>query len=126
MRRLRLGAVLSALAAYLVLAVPAQAQMWPEVFDPFQLTTLNLELDPADWDTIRFDTTNEIEVPAMFGAADETPILVSVRRKSSRALPSEADPRKIGLKIDVNEFVDGQEWHGLVKLSLKSGMGSSS
>ena len=38
----------------------------------------------------------------------ETTILVSVRRKSSRALPSEADPIKVGLKIDINEFVDGQ------------------
>lgn len=37
--------------------------------------------------------------------------------KSSRALPSEANPIKIGLKIDINEFVASQQWHGLVKLS---------
>jgi spore coat protein CotH len=112
---------LAALAASAVLTAPAQAQTWPDVFDPYQLATLDLELNPQDWDTIRFDTTNEIEVPAAFGASGEEPILVSVRRKSSRALPSEADPRKIGLKIDINEFVDGQEWHGLVKLSLENG-----
>jgi hypothetical protein len=57
-----------------------------------------LAIDPADWDTIRFDTTNEIEVPAQFWADGESPILVSVRRKSSRALPSESNPLKIGLK----------------------------
>jgi spore coat protein CotH len=107
-------------AALVALSVPASAQSWPQVFDPLVVRTFNLDLDPADWDTIRFDTTNEIEVPAMFRADAESQILVSVRRKSSRALPSEADPRKIGLKIDINEFVSSQQWHGLVKLSLEN------
>jgi hypothetical protein len=98
----------------------AAAQGWPGVFDPFTVRTFNLEIDPADWDTIRFDLTNEIEVPAQFWADDEAPMLVSVRRKSSRALPSEANPIKIGLKIDINEFVASQQWHGLVKLSLEN------
>jgi hypothetical protein len=83
--------------------------------------TFNLSLEPSDWDTMRFDTTNSIEVPAWFWADDEEPILVSVRRKSSRALPSESDPIKVSLKIDINEFVDGQQWRGLLKLSLENG-----
>lgn len=62
----------------------------------------------------------DIEVPARFWADDDAPMLVSVRRKSSRALPSEADPVKIGLKIDINEFVSGQLWRGLAKLSLEN------
>jgi hypothetical protein len=98
----------------------AKAQSWPTVFDPLVVRTFNLTLDPGDWDTIRRDVTNEIEVPAQFWADDESPILVSVRRKSSRALPSEANPIKVGLKIDINELVDGQQWHGLVKLSLEN------
>lgn len=102
---------------------PARAQVpeWQAVFNPFQILSLHLEMSDADWETIRFDTTNEIEVPAQFWADGEAPILVSVRRKSSRALPSEADPRKIGMKVDVNEYVDGQLWHGLTKLSLENG-----
>jgi hypothetical protein len=100
--------------------VAASAQSWPGVFDPLTLRTFNLTIDSADWDTIRFDITNEIEVPAQFWADDEAPILVSVRRKSSRALPSEADPVKIGLKIDINELVSGQLWRGLAKLSLEN------
>ena len=68
-------------------ASSANAQAWPDVFNPFQILTLNLQLSDQDWDTIRHDTTNEIEVPALFWADGETPILVSVRRKSSRALP---------------------------------------
>lgn len=93
---------------------------WPELYDPFTLPTLYLELTQADWDTIRFDLTFDVEVPASFWAAGETPILVSVRRKSSVALPSEVDPVKVGLKIDINEYVD-QVWHGVKKLSLENG-----
>jgi spore coat protein CotH len=112
-----LGAlVLAALTA----TAPAAAQDWPQVFDPFVVRTFHFELDPADWDVVRFDTTNDIEVEAQFHADDEAPILVSVRRKSSRALPSEADPRKVSLKVDINEFVDGQLWHRLAKLSLEN------
>jgi hypothetical protein len=113
-------ASLALCGALVALSASASAQSWPQVFDPFVVRTFNLELDPADWDVIRFDTTNEIEVPAQFWADDESPILVSVRRKSSRALPSEADPIKVGLKIDINEFVSDQQWHGLVKLSLEN------
>lgn len=119
----RLAALATAaliLIGELLFPAAATAQIWPGVFDPFVLRTLNLTIEPADWDTIRFDITNEIEVPAQFWADDESPILVSVRRKSSRALPSEENPIKIGLKIDINEFVGAQQWHGLVKLSLEN------
>ncbi|MGH9868139.1 MAG: CotH kinase family protein [Candidatus Polarisedimenticolia bacterium] len=104
-------------------SVPAQAQTWVDVFNPFQMLDLNLEIAQADWDTIRHDTTNEIEVPALFWAVGEedTKLLVSVRRKSSRALPSEADPIKVAYKVDINEFVGGQRWRDLTKLSLENG-----
>src|SRR5687767_12342124 len=116
---------LSALVTVFVLTVSgANAQAWPDVFNPFQILTLNLQLSDQDWDTIRHDLTNEIEVPATFWADGETPILVLVRRKSSRALPSEADPVKVGLKVDINELVDGQKWRGLTKVSLENGADS--
>jgi spore coat protein CotH len=117
------GSLLFACLATLVAAAPAQSQAWVDVFDPSQLLTLSLEMDPADWDTIRRDTTNDIEVPAYFYAEGgaEPALLVSVRRKSSRALPSEADPVKVGLKIDINEFVGGQTWRSLRKLTLENG-----
>jgi hypothetical protein len=102
--------------------VCGRAQTWVDVFNPFQVLTLNLEMEPADWDTIRHDTSNEIEVPAQFWAnGEETPLLVSVRRKSSRALPSEENPIKVALKVDINEFVNGQTWRSLTKLSLENG-----
>jgi spore coat protein CotH len=120
----------AALVAFFLVALapaPARAVDLPPgqaVFDPFQVLTLNLELAPANWDTIRRDTTDTIEVPAQFWADGETPILVSVRRKTSRALPSESNPVKVGLKVDINEFVDGQKWHDLNKVSLENGTDS--
>jgi hypothetical protein len=114
------GCFLSA-CALTFLAVPVSAQSWPEIFEPDLVLTLNFELDDADLDTIRHDTTNEIEVPAWFYADGEEPILVLIRRKSSRALPSESNPIKVSWKVDLNDLVDGQKWHGLTKLSLENG-----
>lgn len=90
---------------------------WPGVFDPFTVFSLYIEMDDNDWDTIRRDQTNSIEVPAQFYADGETPIAVTVRRKSSRALPSESNPVKIGMKV---KTVSGN-WHGVTTLSLENG-----
>ena len=99
---------------------------WRDVFDPFEVVTVNLEIGTSDWDRVRFDHPSQSEswVPeiaeAWFNAAGETPIRVTVRRKgeSDPALPSDADPRKVSLKIDINDLVPGQRWHGLSNLSL--------
>ncbi|MHC4285324.1 MAG: CotH kinase family protein [Planctomycetota bacterium] len=104
----------------------AQAQIpdWPGIFEPNQLLTLNIQtVNPSDWDVIRYDMTFDIEVPALFWADGEeaNKLYVSVRRKSCNALPSEADPCKISLKVDINEYVSGQKWHSLNKLSLENG-----
>ena len=110
---------------------------WPDAFDPLELRTLHIDMDPADWETIRFDTTFDIEVPAYFWADGETPIYVNIRRKSCDALPSESDPFKISIKVDINDYycdpLDPDDpdcpghpdavadWHGLKKLSLENG-----
>jgi hypothetical protein len=105
-------------------AAPAVASECLSVFDPLQVLTLNLQLSSGDWDTIRKDTTFEIEVPATFWAdGEDGRLTVSVRRKRGKAIPSESNPRKVPLKIDVNEFVD-QQWRGLIKISLENGGGS--
>ena len=44
---------------------------WPEVFDPLELLTLNLEMDPRDWSTIQHDQTFSIQVPALLWADGE-------------------------------------------------------
>ena len=114
----RMGRLL-ALTLFVLAANPANAYDWPELYNPARLITLNLDMDPADWDTVKADTTFDIEVPATFwadGDLDEPdPILVSVRRKSADALGD-----KVSLKIDINEYVD-QKWNGIKKLSVENG-----
>jgi len=80
----------------------------------------------AAWDVVRFDLTFSSVLPARFvevvdGVETGTPLRVGVRRKSSRALPSEADPRKVGLKVGFSDFVSGQRWNGVSKISLENG-----
>jgi hypothetical protein len=108
----------------LLLSGTVFAQGWPEVFDPTVLETLNLELNPSDWNDIVADETLSIEKPAWFWAEGEEDqkLFVSVRRKSGDPIPSAlgGDKVKISLKIDINEYVS-QEWHGIIKLSLENG-----
>ena len=107
--------------SYLPPAVPDIVAMstdtWPGVFDPLTVLALHIQMAGSDWDTIRRDVTNTIEVPAQFHAEGEAPIAVTVRRKSSRALPSESNPIKIGMKV---KTVSGT-WHGVSTLSLENG-----
>lgn len=116
--RLKVG-----LATIVLLGAAANAQIgpYPDPYDPTRLLSFDLVMDPANWELIRFDLTYDIEVPALFSAEGEAPILVSVRRKSAMALPSELNPQKISMKIDINEYVSGQQWHGVKKLSLENG-----
>jgi hypothetical protein len=103
-------------AAFILLAQNVQAGPgWPAVYDPKTVLNLNLDMSNADWSTVRNDTTFDIEVPAMFWADGEEPILISVRRKSATALGD-----KVSLKLDINEYVD-QKWNDVKKLSLENG-----
>jgi hypothetical protein len=46
----------------------ATDQNWPDIFDPDLLLTLNIQIEPNDWDIIVNDVTFDIERPAMFWA----------------------------------------------------------
>ncbi len=115
---------------------------WPEVFDPELLLTLNLELDPAHWQEIVYDDTEndpEIKRPAYFWAdgEEDQKIYVSVRRKSGDPISPVFGPGgdKISLKIDINKYHEDdpndpgypghpdsvEMWHGIKKISLENG-----
>jgi len=99
----------------------SNAQDWADVFDPNQMLALNLEMEQSDWETIQHDETLSIEVPAMFWIDGEKPILIAVRRKSADPINEGTSFDKVSLKIDINELVSGQMWHGLRKLSIENG-----
>jgi hypothetical protein len=97
---------------------PEGWEEWTEEEQTAHLTELARQ---AAWDVIRFDTTNKVVLPAWLSFEGEAAIRVGVRRKSSRALPSEADPHKVGLKVGISDFVKGQLLGGVSKLSLENG-----
>ena len=106
---------------FIVLTTKIYTQEWPEIYNPLVLRTLHLEISTQDWSIIQNDETFDIEVPAMFWMNDDDPIQISVRRKSADPLNSGSGYTKISLKLDINEFVTGQKWYGLKKLSLENG-----
>jgi len=112
-------------------AARSQTEGWPEVFNPFRVLTLNFAVDPADWETLRHDTNTSFpelvfRAPAVMWADGETnQLLVQIRQGKDDPIPSFADPQKVGLKVDINDLVPGQEWRGLKKLSLENGNGGS-
>ena len=116
MGKFQKGSIVLISAVFLLQTQTLQAGPgWPGVYDPQTVLNLNLDMSASDWNTISNDTTFDIEVPAMFWADGEQPILISVRRKSATALGG-----KISLKLDINEYVD-QEWNDVKKLSLENG-----
>ena len=107
----------------------AAADGWPGIYNPYEPVTVHLEMAAQDWDRVRFDQPSQSEswVPqvarAWFHGENEAPMEVAVRRKgeSDIPLPGSGDPRKVSIKIDINEYVAGQTWHDLKKLSLENG-----
>jgi len=135
----------AAIAAAIALLCPGLAQgveinwpepNWPAIFEPNQLLTLNLEMDPDDWQAILHNSPGpdppdcilvEIELPAMFwmDGEEHLKIRVAVRRKKSFAFPDEINPQKVALKIDINQYYPedpnaAPDWHGMKKLSLEA------
>jgi hypothetical protein len=127
-KRILLPPLLALLIVYL-LPGRAAAEEWPAVFDPYKVVTLNFELDPEIWTAITYDENfydpeRNIRVPVLMWADGEEPITVQMRRKSDPALEANGI-RKVSLKIDINEFVKGQRWRDLTKLSLENGAGGN-
>lgn len=123
-RSISCGALLALLILGSTPGVVAAEPSWPDVFDPSVVLILNLQMSSGDWATVQGDTSNSIQVPAQFWANGETAISVTVRRKSSAPV-SGSGFSKVGLSIDFNAVVLGQEWNELKKLNLESGDGAS-
>ncbi len=114
---------------------------WPGLYDPLTLLELHVVMTPENFNTIVNDELFDIEVPALFWAEDEPPILVSIRRKSATKIGAD----KVSFKIDINEYTEendfgedicdpsfnhgfpgppptcNETWHGVKKLSLENG-----
>lgn len=94
----------------------ARAEGCAGVFNPDQVLDYHLEMEPGDWSALLADQTNSVYYPAQLSCAGEPAITVGVRRKRSGGAV------KVGLKIDINQLVPGQTYHGLRKLSMENGV----
>ena len=90
----------------------------PGVYNPDQILDFHLVMAPADWQMVQNDCTFEIYAPADLSCGDGPPIRVGVRHKRS------GGTMKPGLKVDINQYVAGQEFFGLRKLDWENGVGS--
>ncbi|MBN2340321.1 MAG: CotH kinase family protein [Deltaproteobacteria bacterium] len=87
------------------------------VFNPGQVLDYHIVINENDWNALLQDPGPEFTYyPAEFSCGDETPITVGVRKKRS------GGSNKVGLKIDMNQQVDDQEYHTLKKLSFENGV----
>jgi CotH kinase protein/Lamin Tail Domain len=124
------GAVLFFLGAWV--ASPALAQNCADLYNPNQVLTMHITIDPVVWNTVRNSCPGgycgsrpHVYYPATLRCGSGTAIQVGIRRKNGLAVPSESDPQKIPLKIDIDEFVPEQRFHGKAKLSLENGQDDS-
>lgn len=86
------------------------------VYNPDQVLSYHIEMDPGDWSALLADTSYATFFPAQFRCEDGAAITVGIRRKRSGGAV------KVGLKVDMNELVAGQSYQGLRKFSLENGV----
>ena len=110
----------------------AQAQDCNDLFNPDQVLTFNITMDPADWETLRLscpggtcDPPPHSYFQAILQCGSGEQVFVGIRRKSDLGEPIDADPQKVSLKLDINEFAPGQLFYGKAKLSLECGSGGA-
>ncbi len=90
---------------------------WQDLYDPFRIRTIHLQMESgSSWGSVVSDSDFNNPQNALLSTDDETPIPVTVKRKSDPAVG-----QKVSVKIDINARVPGQTWHGVKKLSLENG-----
>lgn len=129
---MKLSAKLLCMLAAVAGTTAASAQNCGDLFDEHQVLDFYITMDPADWDALRVSCPGGFcgeqpyfYWPATFRCEDGPELPVGIRRKRGTALPSESDPQKPALKIDLNEFSPGQTFSGKSKLNLENGGGSA-
>jgi len=97
------------------------------LFDINRILTLNITMDSGDWDDMVAECPDgQCPYPHQYWQATLTcgdlgPMLVAIRRKNDIAEPSELDPQKVSIKMDINLYAPGQLFAGKKKLSLENG-----
>lgn len=89
------------------------------IYNPDQVLEFHLTMAAGDWSAVQSDCAWETYYPADLQCGDGPSIRVGVRHKRSGGRD------RPGLKIDINEFVAGQELYSLRKMAWENGVGST-
>src|SRR5688572_28676867 len=85
-RMLRL-IVIGCLATLVLIGTGVAADSWPEVYDPFRVRTLHLQMESgSSWGAVVSDSDFDNPQNAQFWMEAEAPIAVTVKRKSDPAV----------------------------------------
>jgi spore coat protein CotH len=108
------GAVSSGSSSAAATPAPSAAPGGAPIFDPTLLHDARLDLDPSAWQALRDGYLSNQYYSANF-SVDGVPVSqVGVRSRGSGSRNEE----KPGLKVDINKYVQGQEYYGYKSLDL--------
>ena len=108
----------SCVALGLLVAAPAAAQTFDDLFDPSVLHDIRLVMKAEDWQTLKDHFLEDTYYRADFHWRDVTVPIVGVRSRGSGS----RNPHKPGLKIAFDEYIDGQKPFGLKSVVLANGI----
>ena len=97
--------------------VPATGPDYDFVFDQTRIPTYHLVFERSDWDDLQ--AAWRVDVPVTLEMDDEVYERVGVHFKGNVSLDYAGD--KKSFKLDFDEFVDGQRFHGLERINLHNG-----
>ncbi len=104
-------------AAFLVLPAAAQPTQ-DDLFDESCLQVVRLEMDPADWQTLRENYLLNTFYPATFHWRDQSVERVGVRSRGTTS----RNGVKPGLRIDFNRYDKTRLFLGLASVALDNGV----
>jgi hypothetical protein len=99
---------------------PADVPDYDFVYDTTKVQRYDIELSDASWATLLADPLADEYVEGTLRVGDEvvSPVGVRFKGNSSRWSTAEAGNNRFSYKIKLNEFVDGQSFHGIKTLNL--------
>jgi spore coat protein CotH len=86
----------------------------PPAFDPNVFHDTRLAMDPADWEALRRNFRENQYYPANIRIDGELVEQVGIRSRGTGSRSGE----KPGLRVDINRYVKGQEYHGYDSIVL--------
>ena len=99
-----------------------------KIFNRDRITSLDIQADPADWEKMLSEASQENYIQADLVINGEKIDAVGIRPKGNSSLsmvPQSSQPQRYSFKIEFDQYVDGQTFYGLDKMVLNNLMADS-